>query len=360
MSIINRYISREILKVFLAMLGVLVAIFIGFTAAVQLKQAAAGVIAGAAVPQLILLNTLIALEILLPSTLFFGSIAALGRMQNDFEILTIYSAGTTPARLAFTVAKIGLVVAVVAAFLSIFARPWAYKLSYQLESEAKTKLDVDTLTPRQFVEFASGDYVLYAQAVDRENGYFEKVFLQRKVGHENPMVISAQQARLLPLDLFSAPALQFNDGYVYRLDPDGERDVVLDFDHLRVQLPEEEKLSKYRRNAMPTATLALSERAKDIAEYQWRLVMPVLILLIAVLAVPLSTSRPGQSRTGSIVVALVVFIVVFGVGSVIRTAIEQERIGTMPGMWLVPMFTVLLLVTISLVIRFKDRFLFRQ
>ena len=357
MSIIDRYIRREITKLFLPMLGLLATIFIGFTASALLKDAVAGAILSTTAPKLILLNTLIALEVLLPTTLFFASIAVLIRMQNDYETLAILATGITPLHLTFTVMKLALLVAVGVALISIFARPWAYKLSYQLESEVMTKLDVNALMPRQFIDLSASGQILYAKSVDRKNGHLNQVFMQRKATATNPskVLISAAQAQLLPLNLDAGPVMQFTNGNLYRLDPDGRQDIALKFNRLQIQLPEEEKLTEYRRNAVPTATLAGSDQIKDIAEYQWRLVTPLLTLLLAALAVPMTMTPPRQSRTVSIAAAILIYALVFGFTSVIRTGVEQGQIAALPGMWLVPIFTALLLATMALVAQYHNR-----
>ncbi len=370
MAIIDRYISREILTLFLLLLVLLIVIFIGFSSALQLKQAAAGKLSTSAVPQLILLNTLIALVILIPTTLFFACIAALGRLQRDYETLTMLSAGITPGHISFTVIKLAILVTLGTALLSIFLRPWAYERSYQLESEVLAKLDIRSFEPRQFIALpASGD-VLYAQTVDLDTGKLGHVFLHRQIGKDGKigtsskankvdqepgaqLLITAATAELLPTDLTHAPALFFNDGQAYKLDPEGQQDMVLKFNNLTVPLPEDSKMQEYRRNAIDTRSLGLSSKPKDIAEYQWRLVTPLLTLLLAVIAVPLTTAKPWQSRSASIAAALVIYATVFGVTSAIRSAVEEGQIPPMPGLWLALLLPALLLLGLSLKARLQ-------
>lgn len=362
MTIIDRYISREILTLFALLLGLLVTIFVGFSSANQLQQAAAGSLPAAAVPQLILLNTLIALVVLLPTTLFFSCIAALGRLQQDYETLTMLSAGVTPLRIAYTVIKFAAVIAIATAVLSIFLRPWAYERSYQLESEVLSKLDINAIQARQFVALRSSDDVLYAQSIDHDAGQLKKVFLRRQMqassGSEKPpapteLVISADSAELQINDSSTSPALLFTDGHAYKLDTAGKKDVALDFGSLRIPLPEGKKMAEYRRNAVDTQTLGRSTKTKDIAEYQWRLVTPLLTLLLAAIAVPLTTAKPWQSRAASIAAALVIYATVFGITSALRTAVEQGHIPTTPGLWLAPVFPALLLLGLTLHSKFK-------
>jgi lipopolysaccharide export system permease protein len=76
--LIERYVTAEIARPFAAGLGLLVAVFVAFTVAMKLSDAAAGAIAPAAVVQLVALSTLVALEVLVPSTLYLAILFAIG------------------------------------------------------------------------------------------------------------------------------------------------------------------------------------------------------------------------------------------------------------------------------------------
>ena len=62
--LIERYVTAEIARPFAAGLGILTVVFIAFTAAVKLADAASGAIPASAVMELIVLSTLIAQEVL--------------------------------------------------------------------------------------------------------------------------------------------------------------------------------------------------------------------------------------------------------------------------------------------------------
>ena len=76
--LIERYLTTEIVKPFLAGLLILVTVFIAFSAAVRLADAASGEIAAAAVTQLIILSTLASMEVLVPTTLYLAILFAIG------------------------------------------------------------------------------------------------------------------------------------------------------------------------------------------------------------------------------------------------------------------------------------------
>ena len=94
-------------------LGLLVLVFIGFSAAQQLSAAAAGQLEMLTAFKLVGLNTLVTMEILMPSAFFFSVLSAIGRLYRDSEMSALYAAGVSRARIIEAVLKLALVIAVI-------------------------------------------------------------------------------------------------------------------------------------------------------------------------------------------------------------------------------------------------------
>jgi len=89
----------------------------------------------------------------------------------------------------------------------------------------------------------------------------------------------------------------------------------------------------YRSKSTSSFELIGSVSNKDRAELQWRLMTPFSTLLLALLAIPLSRSRPRQGRYARMLLALVIYAVYFNLLDVGRTWVEQ---GSSVGIWWVP------------------------
>ena len=329
--LIERYVSTEILKPFAAGLGILITVFVAFSAAVKLGDAAAGEIAPRVVMQLIGLNTLIALEVLIPTTLFLAVMFAIGRLHRDSEMAALASAGVGEWPVLRTVLRVAGLAAIVVALLSAYGRPWAYARSYMLEQETLSKFDLSSMRPGSFIDLGNGGYVLYAREVDAARGELQDVFVQLDRGARSQL-ISAQRAVVHDLDADASRPVEFFDGRMYLLDREGTRDVEMRFNSFLLRFPGEERITRFRRKAVPTPELGRSADAKDKAEYQWRLITPFGTLLLAALAVPLSRSQPRQSRYGIFVVALIAYLLLFTLSSVARNALENGNLPAMPGL----------------------------
>jgi len=334
--IIDRYISREILKLFYGGLGMLILVFIGYSAAKQLSLAAQGQMEMSAAFALIGLNTLIVMEVLLPSALFFSILAAIGRMYRDAELPALYAAGVSPARILESVAKLSLLVALVTGFVSIAGRPWAYRESYRIEADAAASFDLRKMASGQFMTLENVNFTTFiADGLDVNKGLHKGVFLQRNYQGErhHSEIIVAEAAAPIELNPGQAVSGIFFNGYYYLLDNRKQQDVTLRFKELAINVPAGEVQANYRRKAVSTGDLAVSRQPKDIAEFQWRISTPVATLLLALTAVPLARSKPRESRFRIFIVAIALYVGVFSMASVARTWVEQGTIGPVPGLW---------------------------
>ncbi len=343
--IIDRHISLEILRPFVTGLGLLILVFVGFSAARQLSLAAEGQMDMVTAFKLIGLNTLITLEILLPSALFFSVLAAIARLYRDSEMNALYAAGVSQVRILESVLKLALAIALVTGFISVQGRPWAFRTSYALEARAAAEFDLKKMATGEFVNMQGSDYTFIARGIDLQRGLHKNVFLHRlhrKLGRTD--IIVAKSASLPSLNPGHASTAEFYDGYNYLLDERRQQDVTVQFKQLTVRLPNEEAQESYRRKAETTLNLSASTDPKDLAEYQWRITTPLATILLALIAVPLARSAPRESRFRNFFIALAVYIGLFSMTSVLRTWIEQGKISEHPGLWTAYAIEALLLM----------------
>ncbi len=343
--IIDRYISFEILRPFVTGLGLLVLVFIGYSAALQLNLAAQGKLDMLTAFKLVGLNTLVTLEVLLPSALFFSVLASVGRLYRDAEMNALYAAGISRVRILEAVFKLAVVVAIVTGIISIIGRPWAYRESYRLEAEAAAQFDLKRMASGEFVVMEGSDYTFIANDLDLDRGLHLGVFLQKDHEEERRTeIIVAESAALPTLNPGQALTAEFHNGYNYLLDRRRKRDITLEFKRMVVTLANQEAQEKYRRKAETTGILAASEDPKDVAEYQWRITTPIATLLLALCAVPLARTAPRESRFRNFFIALAIYIGLLSLTAVMRNAIEQETVPRFPGMWSAHAATAVLLV----------------
>lgn len=323
---------------FLSVATVLLIIFVGYSLSRFLYKADAGLLSTDEVALLTLLKTLIALEVLLPIGLYFGLMLALGKLHNDSEIVALQASGIGELRLLRAVASLAIPLAVVIAFLSVYVRPWAFSLTYEMLAVAEASSDIDRVKPGQFYLTstpASSDkqYEEEEQGEEEKRAIFiekispeqalEQVFIRTRSG-DQLQVISSRTGLLVEQPGLDYQMLELDNARIFKQVEDGP-DLFAQIKHFTMKVantaPEP---PKYRAKSVVTDKLASSPNPDDRSEYQWRLSNPVTTVLLAMLAIPLSRSRPRQGRYAKLLLAFVIYAVYYNLIGVGRTWVEQQ------------------------------------
>lgn len=327
---LSRYVMREVLKPSLIFCGLFVLLFAGYSWVTFLSQAVDALLPFSMVFVLIALKVGIALEVLLPVSLYFGVILGLGRMHNDSEIKALMACGVSPFRVLRIILVLSVATALLVGVFSLFLRPLAYQQSYRLKAEGEAGLGMSHLDAGRFYERRDGSLVLFADGLDAHRHRLLRVFVQSEKG-ENLRILFAREAEehIDPETGIHSPVLF--DGYEYKFTRQGEIDHISHFDRLSI-LPQE-AVSEYKKKAVPTLELWYSTSRKDLAELQWRFSTPWSTILLGLLGVPLSRSSPRQGKYAKVFTATFVFAVYYFLGVMTKSLIEEGIFPLVPGMW---------------------------
>ncbi len=339
--IISKYLVKEVLKPSAAVCAVLVILFTGYCWMTFLDKAVNALIPGNILASLIGLKVGIAMEVLLPVSLYFGIILGLGRLYADSEMKGFMSCGVSPYRMLGTIMVLSSVVAILVGALSLYLRPFAYAQSYQLKGQAEAVLSVDNLDTGHFYERREGALVFFAEGQDPETNRLQGVFVQS--GHHDKLrILMAREAEdhIDPDSGLTTPVLY--DGIEYKLTRGGEISHISQFSRLTIY-PEGITLD-YKRKAAPTKELWASDSRKDIAELQWRLSTPFSTVLLGLLAVPLSRALPRTGKYAKIFTATVIFAIYYFLGLLAKTLVEKGTLPLIPGLWLIVIGLAVLVV----------------
>ena len=343
--IISRYLLREILKPLVVVSAVLVVIFVSYSSSRYLARAANGELPMDTIMSLLFLKALIALEVLLPITLFLSVVLGLGRMHADSEMTALSACGISSLTVVKVVWWCSLFLAFLVGGLSLFVRPWAYQTSYWLLAQAEAHFDVATLEPGIFYEKKEGKSVIFIDRFDRARNQMEGVFIQQDQDN-GTRIIFANQGYLQtdPLTGESIPVLL--NGHEYRLSRGTEPDRIAAFHKVTIHIESHEKSPAYKRKAVPTLQLAQSDRPQDLDEFQWRLSTPLSTILLGLLGIPLSRATPRQGKYAKLLVAVFIYALYYNVQAMARTWVKQGIVGPIPGIWWVDVLLAVLLVAL--------------
>jgi lipopolysaccharide export system permease protein len=344
--ILNRYIILEIIRPMLAICAVLVAVFASYSAAEYLADAVAGLMRPDAVLLMILLRIAIALEVLLPTTLYLSVVIALGRLYRDSEMVALSSCGIGTPQILKPVFYLALVIAILVGGLSLYVRPWAYGQIYRLKANAQSNFDIAGMEAGTFYEIEAGSLVIFAAKVDHQNNRMKQVFI-RSQDDETLQVISAKEVDCRLDEKSGNQVLFLHNGHMYEFQRQGSKGKVTQFAQARYILaPKEVIPKKYRRRAAATLHLIGTDDPENIGELQWRLSTFFSTILLALLGVPLSRTTPRQGKYAKVIIAVVIFAVYYNISAVAKSWVEKGFVGPVPGTWWVQVLLAAILAVL--------------
>lgn len=322
-----------------------------------LADAANGLLPGNIVASLVLLKVAIALEVLVPTTLYFSVVLSLGRMYADSEITALSACGVPMTRIIKAVFAFSLLLSAFAASLSLYIRPWAYEKFYQLIERAEAEFDITRMEAGTFHKINQGNRIIFAEKIDHKRNRAKRVFIQSE-RDGILQIIRAKEAYQRVDKNTGKEVLLFLDGYHYEFPRNNEGGHIIKFQRSTLSLePAEVPPVGYKRKAASTTKLAQSDNRRDIAELQWRLSTPLSTILLALLGVPLSKTAPRRGKYAKMGAAVLIFAVYYNTIAMARTWVEQGIVGATPGIWWAPavLAGLLLALLLQTVLEFRFR-----
>jgi lipopolysaccharide export system permease protein len=327
LGIIDRYLLREATAGWLLVTLVLMLLILG--------RAAAGKLPQELVLKLVGLSSIEYLVVILPISLLLGVMLALGRLYRDNEMSAITAAGLGLQRLYRPFAPLLITVAIITAWLSIDLSPWASGKVNQLRQGGRQEaVDLQAFAEGQFRSIMDGRGVFYTEGMDRKRGLFTNVFVRVKTA-EGTTLIMAKAGRQEIDPKTRARILVLLDGYRYEGEP-GEADYLITaFQEHGVRISPPQIQTKLKSSAKPLDELLASSELKDWVELNWRLSIPLTVLILGLMAVPLAHSLPRQGRYGRLIIALVIYLIYSNLLTVGRVSAEEGKVTVGLGIWAV-------------------------
>lgn len=322
-------------------------LFAGYSLAGILSNAVSGLLPIGAVAALTSLKVLIALEVLIPISLFIAVVVGFGRLQADSEITAMLSLGIGPRQFLTPVLGLAFCVAFCVSCLSLFARPWAYETAHEISSRAAASLNVNAMEAGTFYASQDGNQVIFLGERAGPNAPAHDIFVARRLGDQT-LVISAASATPSATKPNGQRSVKLHDARLYRFDrnhPTKNQSLQA----MQLMLNPSSSISgalRYSAVAASTAHLLTSSWPPDVAERQWRFSTGISTLLLAILGAILSRSRPRQSRYTRFGPAILAYSLYYLLCTTARTWVEHGIVGTFPGLWWAPVLLAVFILCV--------------
>ena len=345
---LHGYIFRETALTWLAVTGVLLLILLTDQFARVLDDAAVAKVPKDAIFAVMGLSSIQYLTILIPLGVLLAVMLALARMYRDSEMAAMMSCGIGNMALYRPIMMLSLGLAALAGWLALQAGPYAQREIQSIADQAKQEADFAVLEPGRFISFGREQVTLYAEKVS-EDGRLSNVFVQRKQGKRVTVIVAEQAAQRNDPES-AEKVLTFQNGRRYEGEPGSKQFRVMQFaEHGIPFAVSESESSDTPIESMTVAELLDFDDIAAVAELQWRISVPITLLVLTLVAVPLSRSRPRQGRYNNLFAAILLYISYANLLGAAKVWLEQGHFPAWLGLWWV--HAVFVLVAIFMLLR---------
>lgn len=332
MLIIRRYLVREIALPFLVVTAVLLVIFASHRIALLLADALSSGLSGRVVAILLGLKLIASLDILLPIALYLGTLIAFGRLYSDREMTVLAACGLSERQILGAVLGLAVGFAILVGALSMLVKPWAAHMADSVRHQAESTADVAGISPGRFHELIGGRGVVYVAGRGSKDREMRNIFLHMRSKGVDQVYVARTGYHYFD-EQTGRHAIVLEDGYRYDSDATGAAYRVVHYQKLTTWLRRaSQDAFVHQRIAAPTLQLMHSSDRWDIAEFQWRLAMPLATVILVLLAVPLSRMNPRQGKYARVFTAILVYAVYYNLLGVAKSWVERGKLPADPGL----------------------------
>lgn len=329
--ILHRYLAREILVSTLAVSSVLLLVIVGSRFARFLGRAASGRLSLDSLGQLTLLYLPYAAQMIVPISFVLAIMLTFGRLYMQSEMAVLQSSGVSQLKLFKLVMALALVVAGLTAMASLYVTPWTQQLSERVIEEQQQRTGFESLAPGQFAEL--GRQAVYAQTISDDQQVLERIFIAQNTEGADELAL-AQRGFQQFAETTQSRFLVLEEGNRYELPMQDLAMTDLQFQRyaLRIGVYTPPSIEKEVEMLFPRELLSSDQMAAKV-ELQWRLGLPVMVLIMVLVALPLTQVNPRQGRFMAILPVLFLQMVFLTTLMSLQGTITRGQFPLNPGLW---------------------------
>ncbi|MEO6172566.1 MAG: LPS export ABC transporter permease LptF [Arenimonas sp.] len=340
MPLIERYLRREFVSTFAAVVIVLLLVSMGALFADLVQEIARGRVPASLLLSQLGLRTLRWLPLVLPLALFLGLLLSIGRLYADSEMAVLFSVGLGPKALWRPISHLLWPVVIIIACCSLWWGPWASNKAKEMIDTANKSFLIAGLEAGRFVELPGRAGILYVGELATDGTKFGKMFgLTERDGRFD--VITAKSGDLV-LEGATQRILRLEDGYRVEGSYDKKDYRLMHFEKNEIRVPDREQTLTNSVEIRSTLSLFKDSNALAQSELHWRIAMPIFALILTILALPLARSEPRQAHYGRLILAFLSYLAGM---NLLLIGVKYIAVGSIPiwaGLWWLhlPMFAL--------------------
>lgn len=336
-KIIGKYIIKEISKnFFLCQLG-MAFLFWLYSITVFLSSAGADIVTLSDCISVSLLKTTISLGILIPLSLYFSIIISFGHFNQSNELIAMNTLTYSKRRIYFLVIVISIFILILTSIETIILRPLAYSKLYDIKENISQRWEFEKLNSGQFYISDDGKEVIFTE---KTKDQLQNIFIKLDNGKDVEIFTSESGNIIRPPQNDKRIIKMRNSQYIKNYF--NEDSVIGSFGEMEIHIKQKVK-EKIDKKIKETSTLKLfnSKNKAEIAEFQWRICLPISVIILIITCYFILRIEPRSGKFANLPLAIIyysAYYIAIGLG---RSWVEQ---GVITNIFFIPAIFMLSLV----------------
>ena len=341
----RRALTREMGLATGAVLTVLIAIALVVLFIRLLGDVARGELANEAVLAFLGFSLLYFLPVLMTIALFAGVLLPLSRMWRDSEMVIWFNAGLSLMQWMRPVLTFAVPFSLVILLLTLMLNPWVQTKKSEYRQDLRSRSESTLIAPGMFAESNAGQRVYYVESLNPLTGIVRNVFMQSRIDGQLGLVVAKEGNHTQLPD--GSRYLVFKEGRRYEGTP-GQLDYrIVQFERYWMRLDPVAVSGKETGVRQAPFTELIDEGSPQArAELLWRLGVPFSVLVLAVMAIPLSFVNTRARRSYGLLIALLLYFVYNNLLSLSQAWVAQGKLNPWVGMLSSHLLMVLVVVVL--------------
>lgn len=340
--ILFRYLTREVLTSLALITSLLFLILMSNEFIHYLNQVAGGKFAVSILWKLVILESPRFLAILLPFSLFLSILFTYGRLYADYEMAVLSACGFSLGRLTYLSLPFIFLLTFIVASLNLWLNPFLLSYRNKLLTQTGTAVALQTVQPGSFQQTNGGHRIVYVESVSADHKSVTNIFLAQANPQQLPSeitpwtILSAHSGYQMINPVTKKLFFVAVNGKRYQGIPGKAEYSITQFLQYGIRIDLETPIANKQEDALSSIDLwnaSQANKPRYFSELQWRLSAPISILLLALLAIPLSRVNPRQGKYLHLLPAIVIYIMYLNLLLVGRNWIENGDISYRWGLW---------------------------
>ncbi len=350
-SVISKYLLRSLIVFFTAITFIISLIVFGNQFVLTVQESFENGVPFQELIPLIGFNMLRDFPIILTLSLFLSIIITISQLYKSSEAIVMNSIGMNDKSFINILQPLILFFFIFIFFLTIYAVPWSNYQKSIMQDKTESASEFSFITVGEFEEFKQGEIVFFASESNEQDKIneqnMEEIFIYAFDNGKPVIVLAASATKYINPENKSV-YLRLKNGVRYHGIPSDANINILDFDLYDLEIisgASQELISNISEISEKNSIDLIKDGGLlAIAELQWRVSLPISVLILSVFGVFLGKSSPRTGKGINLIIGLIVFLLYNQSLLVAKSAIESGELNPIIGMFGVHLFLVIFLI----------------